>query len=66
MAQLGGRFWKRFFPALAEVLLSNQAADGSWPAEPDSGDAIFGNDYTTALAVLSLTPPYQLLTVYQR
>ena len=66
MAQLGGRYWEKFFPSLVEVLLKNQAADGSWPAEPDNGDEIFGNDYTTALAILSLTPPYQLLPVYQR
>jgi hypothetical protein len=66
MAQLGGRYWEQFFPPLVEVLLSNQASDGSWPAEPNNGDLIFGNEYTTALAVLSLTPPYQLLPVYQR
>jgi hypothetical protein len=66
MAQLGGRYWEKFFPTLVELLLSSQATDGSWPGEPNSGDAIFGNAYTTALAVLSLTPPYQLLPVYQR
>ena len=66
MAQLGGRYWEEFFPQLVDVLLENQAADGSWPAEPHSGDDKFGNAYTTALAVLSLTPPYQLLPVYQR
>jgi hypothetical protein len=46
-----------------------QAANGSWPPEIYTGgptEQIFGNVYTTALAVLSLTPPYQLLPVYQR
>ena len=69
MAQLGGRYWEKFFPPLLNVLLSSQAPDGSWPPEVDSGignEAMFGNVYTTALAVLSLTPPYQLLPVYQR
>lgn len=69
MAQLGGRYWEQFFPPLANVLLSSQAPDGSWPIEvggPLGGEAIFGNVYTTAMAVLSLTPPYQLLPVYQR
>jgi hypothetical protein len=66
MAQLGGHYWEKFFPVLVKVLLDSQAPDGSWPEEPGSGDYIFGNDYTTALAVLSLTPPYQLLPVYQR
>jgi hypothetical protein len=66
MAQLGGRYWEGFFPSLADVLLNSQAADGSWPPEPAHGDSIFGNALTTAMAVLSLTPPYQLLPVYQR
>jgi hypothetical protein len=69
MAQLGGHYWEQFFPPLADSLLSGQATDGSWPPEIYTGgptEAIFGNVYTTALAVLSLTPPYQLLPVYQR
>lgn len=66
MAQLGGRYWEGFFPSLVDVLLSVQSSDGSWPPEPRQGDAIFGSDYSTAMAVLSLTPPYQLLPVYQR
>jgi hypothetical protein len=47
-------------------LLTAQRADGSWPPEPQAGIGRFGNVYTTAMAVLSLTPPYQLLPVYQR
>jgi hypothetical protein len=66
MAQLGGRYWERFFPSLAEALLSGQSADGSWPPELGPHERGFGNAYSTALGVLSLTPPYQLLPVYQR
>ncbi|MES2571541.1 MAG: prenyltransferase/squalene oxidase repeat-containing protein [Verrucomicrobiota bacterium] len=66
MSQLGGRHWKNFFPTLANVLLRSQQQSGAWPAEPYGGDRIYGNTYTTALAVLSLTPPLQLLPVYQR
>ena len=71
MAQLGGRYWEQFFPSLAEVLVNSQRNDGSWPPEvggaiPAGGDAVFGNVYSSAMAVLSLTPPYQLLPVYQR
>lgn len=66
MAQLGGKYWKQFFPSLAAALLRGQQASGEWPAEPYSNDRVFGNTYTTALAVLSLTPPLQLLPVYQR
>jgi hypothetical protein len=75
MVQLGGRYWEQFFPPLVNALLSGQSADGSWPPEVDRGgngvggggsEAMFGNVYSSALAVLSLTPPYQLLPVYQR
>lgn len=66
MAQLGGRYWKQFFPNLAAVLVRSQQSSGEWPVEPHGSDRIFGNTYTTAMAVLSLTPPLQLLPVYQR
>ena len=66
MAQLGGRYWKQFFPNLVNVLLQGQQATGEWPPEPYGSDRTFGNTYTTAMAVLSLTPPLQLLPVYQR
>jgi hypothetical protein len=66
MAQLGGRHWRQFFPALVNVLLRSQQSSGEWPPEPYGNDSMFGNAYTTAMAVLSLTPPLQLLPVYQR
>jgi hypothetical protein len=69
MAQLGGRYWERFFPSMADILLRAQLPDGSWPPEQaveTSEVAIFGKALSTAFAVLSLTPPYQLLPVYQR
>ena len=66
MAQLGGHHWRQFFPTLAGTLLRCQQTSGEWPPEPYGNDRMFGNTYTTALAVLSLTPPLQLLPVYQR
>ena len=66
MAQLGGERWKQFFPKLVNVLLRSQHSSGEWPPEPYGSDRSFGNTYTTAMAVLSLTPPLQLLPVYQR
>ncbi len=66
MAQLGGRHWRQFFPNLVNALLRGQQSSGEWPTEPYGSDRQFGNTYTTALAVLSLTPPLQLLPVYQR
>ncbi len=65
-AQLGGRYWAGIFPPLAAALLSAQSPDGSWPAEVGHRDMMFGNVYTSALAVLTLTPAFQLLPVYQR
>ena len=66
MAQLGGQHWKQFFPSLANTLIRSQRSSGEWRAEPYGGDRTFGNTYTTAMAVLSLTPPLQLLPVYKR
>jgi hypothetical protein len=63
-AQLGGRYWEGVYPPLVDVLLSAQSSNGSWESEPTL--AMFGNELTTAMAVLSLTPPFQLLPVYQR
>src|SRR5262249_22225582 len=65
MFQLGGKYWEEFFPPFQKTLLENQHADGSWDAE-SAHDTAFGNIYTTSLVVLSLTPPYQLLPIYQR
>jgi prenyltransferase beta subunit len=65
-AQLGGAYWQGIYSPLVETLLGAQKDDGSWPPEPQGIVSSFGNVYTTAMAVLSLTPPYQLLPVYQR
>ncbi len=64
--QLGGRHWREFFPPMVQVILDNQNRDGSWDRESHSSDAAFGNRYTTALMVLSLGAPNQLLPVLQR
>lgn len=65
MAQLGGDYWRTFFPPLAKTLLDAQQADGSWLAESGE-DRQYGSSYPTALSVLTLTPAYQLLPIYQR
>jgi hypothetical protein len=66
MYQLGGRYWQQFFPGVVKTLLANQQPDGSWPAENHHHDAQFGNAYTTALVLLTLGAPNQLLPIYQR
>jgi hypothetical protein len=65
MFQLGGKYWTEFYPPLLHTLSTNQRPDGSWDRE-DGTDGVFGNMYTTALVVLALTPPNELLPVFQR
>lgn len=64
MFQLGGKYWKQFFPPLVNALLKNQKSDGSWP--PEQRDQQFGNCYSTALSVLALSVPDQILPIFQR
>ncbi|WP_010584301.1 prenyltransferase/squalene oxidase repeat-containing protein [Schlesneria paludicola] len=64
MFQLGGDYWTRFYPPMMRTLLDNQLGDGSWPAE--LREDYLGSVYSTSLAVLTLTPPYQLLPIFQR
>jgi hypothetical protein len=63
--QLGGRHWVGFYPVLCKTLLDNQSPDGSWDPEVRS-DAMYGRVYSTSLAVLALSPPFQLLPIFQR
>jgi hypothetical protein len=66
MYQLGGRYWEKFYPRVVHILLANQRSDGSWAPESHFHDAQFGNAYTTALVVLCLGAPNQLLPIFQR
>jgi hypothetical protein len=66
MYQLGGDYWKQFFPRTVAALLANQRPNGSWDAERFPRDREFGNAYTTALVVLSLGAPNQFLPIFQR
>jgi hypothetical protein len=65
MAQLGGDYWRQSFPTIAKTLLDHQSPDGSWNSESGE-DRMYGSCYPTALSVLTLTPAYQLLPIYQR
>jgi len=66
MYQLGGENWKNFYPPTAKVILNNQNKSGSWDSEGHHYDTKFGNSYTTALMVLTLGAPNQLLPIFQR
>jgi len=63
-AQLGGRYWQQMYPPMANLIVSAQSPNGSWRSDPDLAE--FGEELTTAMAILSLTPPYQLLPLYQK
>jgi hypothetical protein len=66
MYQLGSPYWEQFFPPTVRVVLDHQQPDGSWDAESYHRDRAYGNSYTTALVLLSLAAPNQLLPVFQR
>jgi hypothetical protein len=62
--QIGGRVWEQFYPQMAQTFITNQAADGGWQLEGKRPE--IGRVYPSALTVLALTTPYQLLPIYQR
>ena len=66
MYQLGSPFWEQFFPRAAQTVLAHQRPEGCWDAESHYRDGVYGNSYTTALVLLSLGAPNQLLPVFQR
>jgi hypothetical protein len=65
MFQIGGNEWAEYFPTVVKALLSGQRRDGSWDSETGI-DGTFGNIYTTALAVLALDTPRQMIPIFQR
>lgn len=65
MFQLGGEYWAEYFRVFLNTMVENQDEDGSWAPEANQ-DAAGGTTYSTSFAILALTPPYQLLPIYQR
>jgi hypothetical protein len=66
MYQLGGPSWHAFYPPTVQAILSGQESEGYWQRENHHRDALFGEAYTTAICVLALGAPNQLLPVFQR
>ncbi len=66
MFQLGGDYWRAFYPVLARTLTTHQRPDGSWDRDGHTYDGRLGQTYSTAMAVLALSPPYQCLPIFQR
>jgi hypothetical protein len=64
--QMGSPYWEQFFPRTVRAVLAHQRSDGSWDAESYQRDRRFGNNYTTALVILAVAAPNQLLPIFQR
>jgi hypothetical protein len=60
MAQMGGRYWREFYPKLVNQQLSTQSVTGMWTDDEAQREIV------TAWAILSLTPPCQVLPIFQR
>ncbi|MEO8494457.1 MAG: prenyltransferase/squalene oxidase repeat-containing protein [Planctomycetota bacterium] len=65
VAQVGGDTWNQIYPQIARNLIEEQSDDGSWPLGTGH-ERNYSSTYTTSLAILALTPAYQLLPIYQR
>lgn len=65
MFQLGDTQWTAYRDALHKLLLRNQQDNGSWTGR-DVEASRAGPNYTTAMAILSLTVEYRFLPIYQR
>ena len=66
MAQLGGKYGKAFYPVVVAEVLDHQDSGGNWRIPSRAKEDKLGEVYFTSLAILTLTPPYQLLPIYQR
>ena len=60
MWQTGGRHWERWYPAARDELLAQQRSDGRWP------DPTVCDEYGTAMALLVLQMPNNVLPIFQR
>jgi len=58
--QAGGDYWSRWYPAVRDELLSRQGPDGSWTS------LTICPEYATAMALLVLQLPENLLPIFQR
>ena len=65
MYQSGGKYYKAAEKNVRDLLLKNQAGDGSWTSGNNSESNI-GRVYATAMAVLSLSVKYHYLPIYQK
>lgn len=57
----GGKLWNDYYRQISKVLLDFQSTDGSWPNHTGPG-----TNFSTAVATLILSIPYQYLPIFQR
>jgi hypothetical protein len=65
MFQMGGKYWQEFYPITSRTISKAQRGDGSWIVS-QGADGQYGAPYMTAMSILALTPPYQMLPIFQR
>jgi hypothetical protein len=56
----GGEYWKEWFPAIRNELISTQRNDGSWASNQ------FSPEYATAMSLIILQIPNRYLPILQR
>lgn len=59
MWQAGGEHWRKWYPAVQEVLVRQQQQDGSW-------QDLICSEYGTAMACIILQMPNNYLPIFQR
>lgn len=65
MYQSGGKYAETAEKNVRELLVKEQAGDGSWTSGNSSENQV-GKVYSTAMAVLSLSVKYHYLPIYQK
>jgi prenyltransferase beta subunit len=60
MWHAGGNYWRQWYPAIRDALLSRQTQNGSWP------DLGVNSEYGTAMACIILQMPNNYLPIFQR
>ena len=62
--QMGGNLWIHCMNECYRFLVPKQGKSGLWKS--DGYALIYGPAYSTSMAIIALTPPLQLLPIYQR
>ena len=56
----GGNYWREWYPSIRDELLNQQSLRGGWP------DHWIGPEYATAMSLLVLQTPNNLLPIFER